>query len=136
MHYTARHINHTGLNTLFSVVPEFELVWISCFRDGTEIGRHWSFRAQGKDFKLRPRNEPSLSCPSNLEMAINTTHSVIKRRDNMCCEHLDVLKPEDARSFLSVCDGKIVRSWFFLCVIFHVQLFAQNAPCNGFFPSF
>ncbi|MCI4381201.1 hypothetical protein PGIGA_G00248690 [Pangasianodon gigas] len=89
-----------------TLVSEFELVWVSCFRDESS-GRHCSFQAQGKDFKLRRRNEPSLSCPSNLEIAINTTLSVIKRRDNKCCEQLDILQPEDARSFLSVCDGKL-----------------------------
>lgn len=89
------------------IVPEFELVWVSCFSDES-AGRHCSFRAQGKDFKLRLRNEPSLSFPSILELTSNTTHSVLKRRDNKCCQQLDILKPEDGRSFLSTCDGKLV----------------------------
>ncbi|XP_047679144.1 A disintegrin and metalloproteinase with thrombospondin motifs 13 isoform X3 [Tachysurus fulvidraco] len=97
------HYFDTNSTTL---VPEFELVWVSCFRAGSD-GRNYSFQAQGKNYKLRLRKEPSLSCPSNLEIALNTTLSVIKKTDNKCCEQLDVLKPEDARSFLSVCDGKI-----------------------------
>lgn len=93
-------------------MPEFELVWIKCFRDES-AGRHCSFQAQGENFKLRLRNESSLPCPSNLELAINTTLSVLKRRDNKCCEQLDVLKPEDTRSFLSVCEAKLVRPGIF-----------------------
>lgn len=119
MYYSACHTNHT----LFSIVPEFELVWVSCFRDESG-GKHCSFQAQGKDFKLRWRNEPSLSFPSNLELAINATLSVIKRRDNKCCKQLHVLKPEDARSFLSVCDGKLVRSCFvFFVFLINVDFF-------------
>lgn len=97
--------HYFGTNST-TLIPEFELVWVSCFRDESG-GKHCSFQAQGKDFKLRWRNEPSLSFPSNLELAINATLSVIKRRDNKCCKQLHVLKPEDARSFLSVCDGKL-----------------------------
>lgn len=93
-------------------MPGFELVWVSCVSD--ESGReHCSFQAQGKDIRLTWRTEPTLSCPSNLEIAINTTLSVIRRSDNACCELLDMLKPEDARSFLSVCDGNLVSVCIF-----------------------
>ncbi|KAF5907315.1 A disintegrin and metalloproteinase with thrombospondin motifs 13, partial [Clarias magur] len=111
------HYFDTNSTTL---VPEFELLWVRCF------GSQCSFQAQGKYFKLRRRNDPSLPGPSNLEIAINTTLSVINRRDNTFCGQLDALQPEHARSFLSICDGKLQGLLLLQSAKLHVHPLLQN----------
>ncbi|XP_062855351.1 A disintegrin and metalloproteinase with thrombospondin motifs 13 [Trichomycterus rosablanca] len=90
-----------------SSVSEFELVWVNCFRHESDE-THCSFHAQGTGFQLIQRKaEQSLSCPTNLEHVLNFTTSVIKKRENMCCETLDLLKPEKTRTLVSMCDEKL-----------------------------
>lgn len=90
-------------------VPQFELVWVNCWRNESFNGL-WrcSFDAQVKSFELgQHRGEPPVSCPSSLEMVINSTLSVVKKREDMCCEQLKLLRPANTRTLLPVCQGKL-----------------------------
>ncbi|XP_017551915.1 A disintegrin and metalloproteinase with thrombospondin motifs 13 [Pygocentrus nattereri] len=86
-------------------VPEFELVWLNC-----SSRRPWQclFQTKQRQFLLgQLKGEQSLSCPSSLEIALNSTLSVIKRKEDMCCERLHLLSPENVKTLLSVCHGKL-----------------------------
>ncbi|XP_051964853.1 A disintegrin and metalloproteinase with thrombospondin motifs 13 [Xyrauchen texanus] len=90
-------------------VPQFELVWVNCSRNESFIGL-WrcSFQAQGERFELgQHRDEYPVSCPSSLELVINSTVSVVKKREDMCCEQLKLLRPAHTRTLLPVCHGKL-----------------------------
>ncbi|XP_065103608.1 A disintegrin and metalloproteinase with thrombospondin motifs 13 isoform X2 [Paramisgurnus dabryanus] len=90
-------------------VPQFELVWVNCSRNESSNGL-WrcSFDSQEESFDLgQHRGEPPVSCPSNLEMVINSTVSVVKKREVMCCEQLKLLRPAHTRTLLPVCHGKL-----------------------------
>ncbi|KAA0713727.1 A disintegrin and metalloproteinase with thrombospondin motifs 13 [Triplophysa tibetana] len=94
---------------MFCKVPQFELVWVKCWRNESIWGL-WrcSFDAQEERFELgQHRSEPPVSCPSTLEMVINSTVSVVKKRDDMCCEQLKLLIPPNTRTLLPVCQGKL-----------------------------
>ncbi|XP_076845174.1 A disintegrin and metalloproteinase with thrombospondin motifs 13 isoform X2 [Brachyhypopomus gauderio] len=94
---------------LVTMVPEFELVWVNCFRDETHSSP-WQclFQAQGKLFKLGQHGtEQSFFCPPVLETAINSTFSEIKRNDMMCCEQLHLPEPDSSRSLISMYHGKL-----------------------------
>ncbi|XP_066500743.1 A disintegrin and metalloproteinase with thrombospondin motifs 13 isoform X2 [Hoplias malabaricus] len=90
---------------------DFELVWVRC-----TSRKPWqcSFQAQRKHFQIgQSKEEQSLSCPSSMETAINSTLSVVQKRENVCCERLHLLKPESTRTLLSMCNGKIQGMFLF-----------------------
>uniref|UniRef100_A0A672KCX2 Peptidase M12B domain-containing protein n=1 Tax=Sinocyclocheilus grahami TaxID=75366 RepID=A0A672KCX2_SINGR len=60
------------------------------------------------------RDEQPVSCPTSLEMVINSTVSVVKKREDMCCEQLKLLRPAHTRTLLPICHGKLVRRCFLL----------------------
>lgn len=100
---------------MFCSVPQFELVWVKCWRNESIRGL-WrcSFDAQEESFELgQHRSEPPVSCPSTLDMVINSTVSVVKKRDDMCCEQLKLLRPPNTRTLLPVCQGKLVIIAFY-----------------------
>ncbi|XP_016360714.1 A disintegrin and metalloproteinase with thrombospondin motifs 13-like [Sinocyclocheilus anshuiensis] len=90
-------------------VPHFELVWVNC--SGNESFRGlWrcSFQSDGESFELgQHRNEQPMSCPTSLETVINSTVSVVKKREDMCCEQLKLLRPAHTRTLLPICHGKL-----------------------------
>ncbi|KAG9270386.1 A disintegrin and metalloproteinase with thrombospondin motifs 13 [Astyanax mexicanus] len=86
-------------------VPDLQLVWVNC-----SSRRPWqcSFQAQGEQFQLGQLTKDQLFfCPSSLEFTVNSTLSIIKRRENTCCERLYLQKPENTQTLLSVCHGKL-----------------------------
>uniref|UniRef100_A0A671MT49 Peptidase M12B domain-containing protein n=1 Tax=Sinocyclocheilus anshuiensis TaxID=1608454 RepID=A0A671MT49_9TELE len=62
------------------------------------------------------RDEQPVSCPTSLEMVINSTVSVVKKREDMCCEQLKLLRPAHTRTLLPICHGKLVRRCFLLYI--------------------
>ncbi|XP_016390054.1 LOW QUALITY PROTEIN: A disintegrin and metalloproteinase with thrombospondin motifs 13-like [Sinocyclocheilus rhinocerous] len=90
-------------------VPHFELVWVNC--SGNESFRGlWrcSFQSDGESFELgQHRDEQPMSCPTSLETVINSTVSVVKKREDMCCEQLKLLRPAHTRTLLPICHGKL-----------------------------
>lgn len=98
---------------MFCSVPQFELVWVNCWRNESFRGL-WrcSFDAHEESFDLEQhRGEPPVSCPPTLETVINSTVSVVKKRDDMCCEQLKLLRPANTRTLLPVCHGKLVKTF-------------------------
>ncbi|KAG1926044.1 A disintegrin and metalloproteinase with thrombospondin motifs [Pimephales promelas] len=90
-------------------VPHFELVWVNCSRNESFRGL-WrcSFQTEEERFELgQHRDERPVSCPTSLEMVINSTVSVVKKREDMCCEQLKLLRPAHTRTLLPVCHGKL-----------------------------
>lgn len=94
-------------------MPQFELVWVNCSRNESFRGL-WrcSFQTEGERFELgQHRDEQPASCPTSLEMVINSTVSVVKKMEDMCCEQLKLLRPAHTRTLLPICHGKLVRSF-------------------------
>uniref|UniRef100_W5K1A9 ADAM metallopeptidase with thrombospondin type 1 motif, 13 n=1 Tax=Astyanax mexicanus TaxID=7994 RepID=W5K1A9_ASTMX len=92
-------------NTNSMTSPDLQLVWVNC-----SSRRPWqcSFQAQGEQFQLGQLTKDQLFfCPSSLEFTVNSTLSIIKRRENTCCERLYLQKPENTQTLLSVCHGKL-----------------------------
>ncbi|XP_016345719.1 A disintegrin and metalloproteinase with thrombospondin motifs 13 isoform X1 [Sinocyclocheilus anshuiensis] len=90
-------------------VPHFELVWVNCSRNESFRGL-WrcSFHSEEESFELgQHRDEQPVSCPTSLEMVINSTVSVVKKREDMCCEQLKLLRPAHTRTLLPICHGKL-----------------------------
>lgn len=74
------------------------------------------FQSEGESFELgQHRDEQPVSCPTSLEMVINLTVSVVKKREDMCCEQLKLLRPAHTRTLLPICHGQLVRICFLLC---------------------
>ncbi|XP_050972765.1 A disintegrin and metalloproteinase with thrombospondin motifs 13 isoform X2 [Labeo rohita] len=90
-------------------VPHFELVWVNCSRNESFRGL-WRclFQSEGESFELgQHRDEQPVSCPTSLEMVINLTVSVVKKREDMCCEQLKLLRPAHTRTLLPICHGQL-----------------------------
>ncbi len=97
-------------------MPHFELVWVNCSRNESFRGL-WrcSFHSEEERFELgQHRDEQPVSCPTSLEMVINSTVSVVKKREDMCCEQLKLLRPAHTRTLLPICHGKLVRRCYLL----------------------
>lgn len=98
-------------------MPHFELVWVNCSRNESFRGL-WrcSVHSEEESFELgQHRDEQPVSCPMSLEMVINSTVSVVKKREDVCCEQLKLLRPAHTRTLLPICHGKLVRRCFLLC---------------------
>ncbi|XP_002663267.4 A disintegrin and metalloproteinase with thrombospondin motifs 13 [Danio rerio] len=90
-------------------VPPFEIVWVNCSRNESIKGL-WRclFQTKGESFELVQHSaKQAVSCPTSLEMIINSTVSMVKKREDMCCEQLKLLRPTHTRTLLPVCYGKL-----------------------------
>lgn len=96
---------------------------MNCLRNES-FGGLWrcSFQTEGERFELgQHRDEQPVSCPTSLEMVINSTVSVVKKREDMCCEQLKLLRPAHTRTLLPVCHGKLVRFFYYALCLSHIQ---------------
>ncbi|TRY60195.1 hypothetical protein DNTS_003804, partial [Danionella cerebrum] len=83
-------------------VPHFEVVWVNCSR--TELLKGpWRcfFQSEGEIFELVQRQDKhAVPCPKHIEMEINSTVSLVKKMEDICCEQLKLLRPAHTRTLL------------------------------------